>query len=101
VSHRSRAFGLVAAAAFSLSIPQTMAYDRPVADAAARGDIATVRDLLRDGVDVNDAQGDGMTALHWAAERGDSTRAPTWTRARESVTTPPFTSRVEKDTRRS
>ena len=43
----------------------------PVADAARRGDLEAVRLLLRDGADVNAAQGDGMTALHWAAERGD------------------------------
>ncbi len=43
----------------------------PVADAAQRGDLEAVRRLLRDGADVNAAQGDGMTALHWAAERGD------------------------------
>ena len=45
--------------------------DSPVADAAMRGDIAAVRELLANGADVNAAQGDGMTALHWAAERGD------------------------------
>lgn len=45
--------------------------DSPVADAAMRGDVETVRTLLREGADVNAAQGDGMTALHWAAERGD------------------------------
>ena len=44
--------------------------DSPVADAAMRGDVETVRSLLKDGADVNAAQGDGMTALHWAAERG-------------------------------
>ena len=43
----------------------------PVADAAMRGDLAAVRALLRDGADVNAAHGDGMTALHWAAERGE------------------------------
>ncbi|MCY4571828.1 MAG: ankyrin repeat domain-containing protein [Gemmatimonadetes bacterium] len=43
----------------------------PVADAAQRGDLDAVRRLLRDGADVNAPQGDGMTALHWAAERGD------------------------------
>ncbi|MCH7825397.1 MAG: ankyrin repeat domain-containing protein, partial [Acidobacteria bacterium] len=32
----------------------------------------TVRALLPQGADVNAAQGDGMTALHWAAERGDT-----------------------------
>ncbi len=45
--------------------------DSPVADAAERGDLGAVRNLLRDGADVNAPQGDGMTALHWAAERGD------------------------------
>ncbi len=43
-----------------------------VADAAARGDKAAVAKLLKDGADVNGAQGDGMSALHWAAERGDA-----------------------------
>ena len=42
-----------------------------VADAARRGDHQTVRSLLKQGADVNAGQGDGMTALHWAAERGD------------------------------
>lgn len=45
--------------------------DAPVADAAQRGDMDAVRRLLREGTDVNAPQGDGMTALHWAAERGD------------------------------
>lgn len=40
-------------------------------DAAQKGDIETVRGLIAAGVDVNSAAGDGMTALHWAAERGD------------------------------
>ena len=47
----------------------------PVADAAERGDAATVRELLRAGADVNETHGDGMTALHWAAERGDTALA--------------------------
>jgi len=46
--------------------------EAPVADAAMRGDIDTVRELLRAGADVNAAQGDGMSALHWAAEHGDA-----------------------------
>jgi len=37
-----------------------------------RGDVEHVRGLLRDGADVNAAQGDGMTALHWAAETGNA-----------------------------
>ena len=42
----------------------------PVADAAMSGDVAAVRSLLKDRADVNAGQGDGMTALHWAAESG-------------------------------
>jgi len=45
--------------------------EAPVADAAMRGELDRVRELLRTGADVNAAQGDGMTALHWAAELGD------------------------------
>ncbi len=41
--------------------------DSLVADAAMRGDTETARSLLRSGADVNAAQADGMTALHWAA----------------------------------
>jgi ankyrin repeat protein len=44
--------------------------EAPVADAAMRGDIEAVRSLLKEGAEVNGAQGDGMTALHWAAELG-------------------------------
>jgi uncharacterized protein len=43
------------------------AADARVAEAAMRGDADTVRALLKEGADVNSAQGDGMTALHWAA----------------------------------
>jgi ankyrin repeat protein len=37
-----------------------------------RGDRDAVRALLQQGADVNASQGDGMTALHWAAQRGDA-----------------------------
>jgi ankyrin repeat protein len=39
-------------------------------EAARDGDVAGVQAQLAGGADVNAAQGDGMTALHWAAERG-------------------------------
>jgi ankyrin repeat protein len=42
-----------------------------VVEAAMRGDRDAVRSMLKDGADVNSAQGDGMTALHWAAMKGD------------------------------
>src|SRR5262245_30949705 len=47
------------------------AAESPVADAAARGDRDAVKALLKQAADVNAAQGDGMTALHWAAMNGD------------------------------
>jgi len=43
-----------------------------VADAAREGDLATVKRLLKEGGDVNAALGDGTTALHHAAMRGDA-----------------------------
>ncbi|MYK68018.1 MAG: hypothetical protein F4020_00125, partial [Gammaproteobacteria bacterium] len=46
--------------------------DSPVADAAMRGDLDEVRELLRSGADVNAPQSDGLTALHWAADNGDA-----------------------------
>ena len=56
-----------------LSGPWTRAFDgTKVADAAMTADVATVRALLASGEDVNAAQGDGMTALHWAARRGNA-----------------------------
>ena len=42
-----------------------------VADAAMRGDTATVRRLLRTASDANAPQADGATALHWAVYRDD------------------------------
>ncbi len=51
------------------------AAESPVADAAARGDRESVRALLKKGLDVNEAQGDGTTALHWAAIKGDAEMA--------------------------
>ena len=42
-----------------------------LADAAQQDDISAVRALLNQKVDVNQAQGDGMTALHWAAYNDD------------------------------
>ena len=53
-------FGLAAAPA-----------DSSVADAASRGDADAVRALLEQGADVQTAHADGMTALHWAAQRSD------------------------------
>src|SRR5207237_10353467 len=48
-----------------------------VADAAMHGDREAVRALLKQAADVNAAQGDGMTALHWAAMKNDADLAQT------------------------
>ena len=46
--------------------------DAQVADATMSGDRVELQRLLRGGADVNRPQGDGMSALHWAAETGDT-----------------------------
>ena len=43
----------------------------PLADAAEKADRAGVRALIERHVDVNQAQVDGMTALHWAVYHDD------------------------------
>ncbi len=43
------------------------AADAPVADAAQDADLTMVRTLIGQGANVNQPQGDGMTAVHWAA----------------------------------
>lgn len=45
----------------------------PLADAAEKR--AKITDLLKQGTDVNAAQADGMTALHWATYHDDSRTA--------------------------
>src|SRR5439155_2107325 len=50
-----------------------------------KGDDAAVRKLVQAGTDVNVAQGDGMTALHWAADHGDAAMTELLLRAHASV----------------
>ena len=54
--------GLVA-----MSLTGVLAADQPLADAARRADWGVVRALVEQGADVTVRQGDGATALHWAA----------------------------------
>jgi uncharacterized protein len=68
----TRVIAGVMGATLCLSVLLTAAVaESPVADAAMLKDPAAVRALLRQGSDVNASQGDGMTALHWAASHGD------------------------------
>src|SRR5687768_8537427 len=66
-----RAFPSVVVVAFTLTAWLNAAGPAAVADAAMKRDTEAVRALLKNGDDVNAAQGDGMTALHWAARNGD------------------------------
>jgi ankyrin repeat protein len=56
-----------------------------VADAAMRGDAASIKKLIASGADVDIAQNDGMTALHWAADRGDSATVAALIKAKADV----------------
>jgi ankyrin repeat protein len=44
---------------------------RPIVDAAKRSDREAIRSLIQKKIDVNAAEPDGTTALHWAAYRDD------------------------------
>ena len=46
--------------------------EAPLADAVRRGDAAAIRTLLDEQANVDAAQGDGATALHWAAYLDDA-----------------------------
>ena len=64
---------IVLAAVITLSLVTLRAAGpASIADAAMRGDRADVLSLIKQGTDVNTPQGDGVTALHWAARHGDA-----------------------------
>ena len=46
--------------------------DVPLVEAVKAGDVAGVRALIEQGVDVNAAEVDGTTPLHWAANGQDT-----------------------------
>ena len=54
-----------------VATPIVASVDAPLADAAEDLDRSTVLTLLGESVDVNSAQVDGMTALHWAVYYDD------------------------------
>ena len=59
--------------------------DAPLADAAEKMDRATMRTMLQQRVDVNTAQIDGMTALHWTTYQDDLDTAELLVRAGAKV----------------
>jgi len=67
-----RKLGIGSVIAIALTTWLHAAGPAPVADAAMARNRDAVKALLTNGADVNAAQGDGMTALHWAARNGDA-----------------------------
>ena len=61
----------VALLAIALLTAAILPDDRALLDATKRGDVAAVRAALKEGADANAAQGDGLTALHLAAQEGN------------------------------
>ncbi len=82
IQRMMRGFGLLCGASlFVVSLGAQAPATSDVADAAMRGDTAAVRALLAKKADVNAAQGDGATALHWAVFKGDRELATVLMRA--------------------
>jgi ankyrin len=67
--------------ALSVLVMGAAAGDVPLVDAARNADIETLRRLLQGKVDVNAAEPDGTTALHWASYRDDLASAQLLLRA--------------------
>src|SRR5262245_35770511 len=59
---------LVSAAAAQAAVAKV-----PLIEAVKAGDVATVKALIAKKVDINAAEPDGTTALHWAAFLDDAT----------------------------
>jgi len=70
---------------FALAGTAQAADKAPVADAAEHGQGALVRELLAKSADVNAAQVDGMTALHWAVNNDDVETAGLLVKSRANV----------------
>ena len=68
---RYEVVGFVAGSLMAVGIGVS-AQTAPLADAMERGDTGHVSALLNAEVDVNASQGDGATALHWAAYLNDA-----------------------------
>ena len=72
MTHLRSGMGLSAAVfAIALLTGAIAPDDKALLDATKRGDIAAVKLLLNEGADPNVAQGDGLSALHLAAQEGN------------------------------
>jgi ankyrin repeat protein len=70
---------------FALAGTAQAADKAPLADAAEQRNRALVRELLAKGADVDAAQVDGMTALHWAVNNDDAETAGLLVKSRANV----------------
>src|SRR6267142_428117 len=78
-------FMLAGLGIIAICAPAIAAERSALADAAEHRDKASVRTLLQTGVDVNAAQVDGTTALHWAAYNDDAETVALLVRAGANV----------------
>jgi ankyrin repeat protein len=83
--HWRKIGGLVVLFGLGLATGASAAEPAPVADAVERRDRAGIRTLLQSGADVNAAQVDGTTALHWAVDHDDVETVTLLVRARANV----------------
>src|ERR1700716_2102862 len=82
--HWRRISGLVLLGV-GLALSAVAATRAALADAVEHRDTTGVRTLLGTGVDVNAAQVDGTTALHWAAYNDDAETVAMLLRAKANV----------------
>jgi ankyrin repeat protein len=82
---RSLMLAVAITAACGTMLLLASAADTRLSNAAMDGNMQTVRTLLQQGADVNAPQGDGTTALHWAAYRDDLAMAQVLLKAGANV----------------
>ena len=68
---RKTLVGFLFTAALTLAATTGQVRDSRLADAAERGDREAIASLIKQKADINGTQGEGTTALHWAAQRDD------------------------------
>ena len=69
MTRMGRLIGVTVLGLLLTGVPATSApaADVPLVDAVKAGDVAAVQALIAQGIDVNAAEADGTTPLHWAA----------------------------------
>ena len=83
--HRSTVLATCAAVLLSAVAVFAAAAPPPLVEAVKSGDASAVRRLIKERVDVNAAEVDGTTALHWAARVSDVASAELLIRAGANV----------------